>query len=176
MAYCWRRWLVLAAVVGVLQPAAWADDPTEGWSEYARYGDYLSAQMKSLQKFGYGMFVTKMRAADGPVCSTFWLYADAPAPGCMPEIAQMWRWNEFDFEFVPYTRAAQNCESHRLLEILDAGKGLFTGKASEFILTKDALLRGQGQANARPLRSGAVCVSLARSPGGRAEPDSMRLP
>ncbi len=83
-------------------------DPTDGWSEYARYGDFLSSQMKSLRKFGYGMFVAKMQAADGPTCSTFWLYADAPAPGCMPEIAQLWRWNEFDFEFVPYTRAHQN--------------------------------------------------------------------
>jgi hypothetical protein len=83
-------------------------DPTENWSEFARYGDYLSAQMKSLRKFGYGIYITKMQAADGPVCSTFWLYSDAPAPGAMPEIAQMWRWNEFDFEFVPYTQADQN--------------------------------------------------------------------
>jgi hypothetical protein len=64
--------------------------------------------MKSLKKFGYGMFVCKMQAAPGPVCSTFWLYSDAPAPGCMPEIAQLWRWNEFDFEFVPQTQATQN--------------------------------------------------------------------
>jgi len=78
------------------------------WSRYARYGDFLSAQMKSLRKFGYGIYITKMQAADGPVCSTFWLYADAPAPGAMPEIKQMWRWNEFDFEFVPYTQATQN--------------------------------------------------------------------
>ena len=78
------------------------------WSAYARYGDFLSAQMKSLRKFGYGIYITKMQAADGPVCSTFWLYADAPAPGAMPEIKQLWRWNEFDFEFVPYTQATQN--------------------------------------------------------------------
>lgn len=78
------------------------------WSKDARYGDYLSSQMKSLQKFGYGMFVCKMQAASGPVCSTFWLYSDAPSPGCMPEIAQLWRWNEFDFEFVPQTEATQN--------------------------------------------------------------------
>lgn len=78
------------------------------WSPYARYGDFLSAQMKSLRKFGYGMFVCTMQAAQGPSCSTFWLYSDAPAPGCMPEIAQLWRWNEFDFEFVPQTQATQN--------------------------------------------------------------------
>ena len=83
-------------------------DPTAGWADFARYGDYLSAQLKSLRKFGYGMFVVKMQAADGPVCSTFWLYSDAPAPGAMPEIRQLWRWNEFDFEFVPYTQATQN--------------------------------------------------------------------
>ncbi|WP_151192596.1 hypothetical protein [Cysteiniphilum sp. JM-1] len=78
------------------------------WSPYARYGDYLSAQMKSLKKFDYGMFVAKLKAADGPVCTAFWLYSDAPAPGAMPEVAQMWRWNEFDWEFVPYTQATQN--------------------------------------------------------------------
>jgi hypothetical protein len=83
-------------------------DPTEGWNDFSRYGDFLSAQMKSLRKFGYGMFVVKMQAADGPVCSTFWLYSDAPAPGAMPEIRQLWRWNEFDIEFVPYTVAKQN--------------------------------------------------------------------
>ncbi len=83
-------------------------DPTAQWAEFARYGDYLSAQLKSLRKFGYGMFIVKMQAADGPVCSTFWLYSDAPAPGAMPEIRQLWRWNEFDFEFVPYTQATQN--------------------------------------------------------------------
>lgn len=82
--------------------------PVPAWSKKARYGDYLSAQMKSLHKFGYGMFVCKMQAAPGPVCSTFWLYSDAPAPGCMPEIAQLWRWNEFDVEFVPRTLATQN--------------------------------------------------------------------
>jgi hypothetical protein len=92
----------------VSQEAVPPPDPTDGWSPYARYGDFLSAQMKSQHKFGYGMFVCKMQAADGPVCSTFWLYSDAPAPGCMPEIAQMWRWNEFDYEFVPYTQATQN--------------------------------------------------------------------
>ena len=84
------------------------EDPTANWSQFARYGDFLSAQMKSLRKFGYGIFIVKMQAADGPVCSTFWLYSDAPAPGAMPEIRQMWRWNEFDFEFVPYTLARQN--------------------------------------------------------------------
>ncbi|MEE9910908.1 MAG: hypothetical protein K4571_04215 [Deltaproteobacteria bacterium] len=83
-------------------------DPTAEYGEFARYGDYLSAQLKSLKKFGYGMFIVKMQAADGPVCSTFWLYSDAPAPGAMPEIRQLWRWNEFDFEFVPYTQATQN--------------------------------------------------------------------
>lgn len=82
--------------------------PTDNYSPYARYGDFLSAQMKSLRKFGYGIYIAKMQAANGPVCSTFWLYSDAPAPGAMPEIAQMWRWNEFDFEFVPYTQATQN--------------------------------------------------------------------
>jgi hypothetical protein len=84
------------------------EDPTANWAEFARYGDFLSAQMKSLRKFGYGIFIVKMQAADGPVCSTFWLYSDAPAPGVMPEIRQMWRWNEFDIEFVPYTVAKQN--------------------------------------------------------------------
>ncbi len=83
-------------------------NPSPTWSLHARYGDYLSSQMKSLRKFGYGMFVCKMQAAAGPVCSTFWLYSDAPAPGCMPEIAQLWRWNEFDVEFVPQTQATQN--------------------------------------------------------------------
>lgn len=83
-------------------------NPSPTWSQYARYGDYLGSQMKSLRKFGYGMFVCKMQAAPGPVCSTFWLYSDAPAPGCMPEIAQLWRWNEFDVEFVPQTQATQN--------------------------------------------------------------------
>src|SRR3990167_715699 len=81
---------------------------SNGYCKSARYGDYLSAQMKSTRKFGYGMFVVKMKAADGPTCSTFWLYSDAPAPGAAPEIAQLWRWNEFDVEFVPYTQATQN--------------------------------------------------------------------
>ena len=81
--------------------------PPMAW-QYARNGDFISAKLKSAKKFGYGMFVCEMQAAMGPVCSTFWLYADAPAPGCMPEIAQMWRWNEFDWEFVPYTQTTQN--------------------------------------------------------------------
>ncbi len=105
----WAKLLLTLIVLTVARgAAAQAPDPTAGWTNTARYGDYLSCQMKSLRKFGYGMYVTKMQAADGPVCSTFWLYADAPAPGCMPEIAQLWRWNEFDFEFVPYTMAPQN--------------------------------------------------------------------
>lgn len=94
------------ANTGALGPEG--NDPTENWNKFARYGDFLSAQIKSLRKFGYGIFITRMQAADGPVCSTFWLYSDAPAPGAMPEIRQMWRWNEFDFEFVPYTQATQN--------------------------------------------------------------------
>jgi len=83
-------------------------DPTDGWSKYARNGDFMSSKLKSNRKFGYGMFVCKMQAALGPVCSTFWLFSDGPAPGCMPEVRQMWRWNEFDWEFVPYTQTNQN--------------------------------------------------------------------
>jgi hypothetical protein len=90
------------------QPAApRPKDNPNNWSKFARNGDFMSAKLKSAEKFGYGMFVCKMQAALGPVCSTFWLYSDAPAPGCMPEIAQMWRWNEFDWEFVPYTQTTQ---------------------------------------------------------------------
>ncbi len=99
-------WPSICANTGALD--ANGKDPTENWNKFARNGDYLSAQLKSLKKFDYGIFITRMQAADGPVCSTFWLYSDAPAPGAMPEISQLWRWNEFDFEFVPYTLATQN--------------------------------------------------------------------
>ena len=74
---------------------------------FARLGDYLSAQMQSNRSFGYGLFVCRMQAAPGPVCSTFWLYANQPSPTYAPDIAQLWNWNEIDFEFVPETRAEQ---------------------------------------------------------------------
>jgi len=75
---------------------------------YVRYGDYLSAQMVSNRTFGYGMFVCEFQAADGPTCSTFWLYANEPSVRNLPDVAQNWRWNEIDFEFVPYTEATQS--------------------------------------------------------------------
>lgn len=76
-------------------------------SPFARMGDYLSAQMQSNRSFGYGLFVCRMQAAPGPVCSTFWLYSNCPSPAQAPDTAQNWNWNEVDFEFVPYTQAAQ---------------------------------------------------------------------
>ncbi|NCC24890.1 MAG: hypothetical protein EOM25_06790, partial [Deltaproteobacteria bacterium] len=76
--------------------------------KYDRYGDYLSAQMVTNRSFGYGMFVCEFQAADAPVCSTFWLYANEPATKNLPDVAQNWRWNEIDFEFVPYTQATQS--------------------------------------------------------------------
>lgn len=80
---------------------------TDAAPSFARLGDYLSAQMQSNRSFGYGLFVCRMQAATGPVCSTFWLYADQPSPTYAPDIAQLWNWNEIDFEFVPETRAEQ---------------------------------------------------------------------
>ncbi|HVX41072.1 MAG TPA: hypothetical protein VHB25_16010, partial [Gemmatimonadaceae bacterium] len=74
---------------------------------FARYGDYLSAQMQSNRSFGYGIFICTMRPAKGPVCSTFWLYSNEPSPVQSPDVAQNWRWNEVDFEFVPETQATQ---------------------------------------------------------------------
>jgi len=44
--------LSLVLSLCVCRPAVAGTDPTEGWSAYARYGDYLSTQMKSLRKFG----------------------------------------------------------------------------------------------------------------------------
>jgi len=75
---------------------------------YVRYGDYLSSQMVSNRTFGYGMFVCEFQAADGPTCSTFWLYANEPSVRNLPDVAQNWRWNEIDFEFVPFTEATQS--------------------------------------------------------------------
>ena len=80
---------------------------TDPAPSFARLGDYLSAQMQSNRSFGYGLFVCRMQAAPGPVCSTFWLYANQPSPTYAPDIAQLWNWNEIDFEFVPHTRAEQ---------------------------------------------------------------------
>jgi hypothetical protein len=75
---------------------------------YARYGDYLSTQMVTNRAFGYGLYVCEFQAAKGPTCSTFWLYANEPSVRNLPEVAQNWRWNEIDFEFVPYTQATQS--------------------------------------------------------------------
>jgi hypothetical protein len=75
---------------------------------YARYGDYLSTQMVTNRTFGYGMFICEFRAADGPTCSTFWLYSNEPSVKNLPDVAQNWRWNEVDFEFVPHTKATQS--------------------------------------------------------------------
>lgn len=142
--------IALPALALLFAGAAASADPTDGWNEYARYGDYLSAQMKSLRKFGYGMFVAKMQAADGPVCSTFWLYADAPAPGCMPEIAQLWRWNEFDYEFVPYTRAHQNSyitldDTFTNLTVTYFGSELDLANPNSQLITTDAVNWVQGR-------------------------------
>lgn len=74
---------------------------------YVRMGDFLSTQMQSNRSFGYGLFICRMQAAKGPVCSTFWLYSNCPSPAQTPDVAQNWNWNEVDFEFVPYTQAPQ---------------------------------------------------------------------
>ncbi|MFC3677411.1 hypothetical protein [Ferrovibrio xuzhouensis] len=74
---------------------------------YVRMGDFLSTQMQSNRSFGYGLFICRMRAAKGPVCSTFWLYSNCPSPAQASNTAQNWNWNEVDFEFVPYTQAPQ---------------------------------------------------------------------
>ncbi|MGJ5065947.1 hypothetical protein [Bradyrhizobium oligotrophicum] len=78
-----------------------------GVDNYSRYGDYLSAQMQSNRSFGYGLFICRMQAAPGPVCSAFWLYSNAPSAAQSPDVAQNWNWNEVDFEFVPFTQATQ---------------------------------------------------------------------
>lgn len=98
-------------VSGTLPPP---DEPpvTVGGSScaasYVRYGDFLSTQMVTNRTFGYGMFISEFQAADGPTCSTFWLYANEPSVRNLPGVAQNWRWNEIDFEFVPYTEATQS--------------------------------------------------------------------
>jgi len=64
--------------------------------------------MVTNRTFGYGMFVCEFQAADGPTCSTFWLYANEPSVRNLPDVARNWRWNEIDFEFVPFTEATQS--------------------------------------------------------------------
>jgi len=95
------------SAAGPEQPGDWGGEDCTALS-YARYGDYLSTQMVTNRTFGYGLYVCEFQAADGPTCSTFWLYADEPSVRNLPDTAQNWRWNEIDFEFVPFTEATQS--------------------------------------------------------------------
>lgn len=81
-----------------------------GWSNaqnYSRYGDFKSAQLRSTSTHGFGMYVAEMKMSYSPTVSTFWLYGDAPSGVNMIDLVQLHRWNEIDFEFVPYTTTQQ---------------------------------------------------------------------
>src|SRR6185295_6293567 len=81
-------------------------------NSYARAGDYTVAQMQSVSTYGYVMYICTFQPALGPVVSSFWLYSNQPAPAFLPDAAQNWRWNEIDFEWVPFTETSQSayCE------------------------------------------------------------------
>ncbi len=77
------------------------------YKEYSRYGDFKSAQLRSTTTHGYGLYIAEMQMSPSRSVSTFWLYANSPSANYMQDVAQLWRWNEIDFEFVPYTESTQ---------------------------------------------------------------------
>ncbi len=99
----------LAAIAGVFSLAMSAAPGAESSSpyQYSRYGDFKSAQLRSTSTHGYGMYVCEMQMSPSRSVSTFWLYSDSPATLYMERASQLWRWNEIDFEFVPYTESTQ---------------------------------------------------------------------
>ncbi|WOO43442.1 hypothetical protein [Rubellicoccus peritrichatus] len=74
---------------------------------YSRYGDFKSAQLRSTSTHGYGLYAVEMQMSYSQSVSTFWLYGDRPSTIYMEDVAQLWRWNEIDFEFVPFTESKQ---------------------------------------------------------------------
>ncbi len=97
-----NKLIVSVFVLSLCLVTGWAQTPN-----YSRYGDFKSAQLRSTSTHGYGMYVAEMKMSYSPTVSTFWLYGDAPSGNYMIDLVQLHRWNEIDFEFVPYTKTPQ---------------------------------------------------------------------
>lgn len=64
---------------------------------------YAQSQMFTRKVFGYGMYVVRGMASPESLVSAFYLQNIQPDINNWPASEPLWRWTEFDWEFVPNT-------------------------------------------------------------------------
>ena len=69
--------------------------------------DYSGVQLDARMPTSYGMYIFSSwnNVKNDPTVSGIFLQSMQPPTTYYPELAKLWRWTEFDWEYVPHTTA-----------------------------------------------------------------------